>query len=280
MSGMKIGGGANGALGGGLEGIGSKFTDVAKKFDGESSPAGKNGSNGALNFGSSALSKIADHGIEFGNQGGSPLSLKEKSSSGSEGGQGVSGEQNSTLNSITQLLNAIVQLLKSKGGEEGGKTGTDAASGSGNSNTQEASGNGDMLTQLMEMIKKMLGQTDGTDKGDAAAKENGSENGSGTSGSEGTAGSGDIMTQIMDMIKKLLGQSAEGSDSASGSGTGSGSGSGTPAAQSSSGEGQNGQDGLVGKLGSALQMLGLGAILSAIQGSGGAGAQGGSESSK
>lgn len=238
MSGMKIGGGANGALGGGLDNIGSKFTDVGKKVDGDSNNSGKtnsgNGSSGALNFGSSALGKIIDHGVQFGSQGGNKPSQVSDASSGSEGGQGVGGE-NSTMNSITQLLNAIVQLLKGQqGGEEGSKTGTDAGNGSGTGSggTQEA-GSGDILTQLMDMIKKMLGQ-----------------------------------------------QSSDGSEGSSDAASQSGSGSSSPAAaQSSNGSQEAGQDGsgMAGKLGSALQMLGLGALLSALQNGGGTGAQGGSE---
>lgn len=289
---MKIGGGLGGALGGGKSGgADMPGPDLSGKGRQDIGPNGarNNGSdsNGggimgnALNFGSSALSKVTSpsDSVQFGNQ--NKTSGSDMLSNKSQSGEGASGSQNSVLNSLTQLLSAIVQLLKgqsAEGSEKGGKEGANA-SGNGNA-TQDASGKGDMMTQLMEMIKKMLGiSDDGKSTGDAATKQ--SAGGNGSAGGAQDASGGDMMTQLMEMIKKMLGisdggkstgQSAEG-------GTGAGGANASPS-QGTAKEGTQESGGLAGKLGSALQMLGLGAILSALQGGGAASAQGGSEGSK
>lgn len=186
-----------------------------------------------------AKSERAGQGVNFGTQGGngtanSALAIPLKNS---QSGQEVSEDQDST-NAITQLLNAIIQLLQGQGKtDDSGKTASEASDGS------NASANGPTATQNEQ-------------------------------------GSSDMLTQLMDMIKKLLGQSSEGSDSAGQSANG-GSAAAPASAQSSNGTQDSGSEsnGIAGKLGAALQMLGLGAILSALQGSG-ASAQGSGDVSK
>lgn len=205
---MKIGGGLNGTSGSGQAGGGDNFiSELASKTGGQN---GSGGLGNILNFGTSTLSGNGGQGVQFGS--------KEALAQTSEGGNSQSADNEST---ITQLLNAILELLK----------GSEANSG-----------------------------------------KNGSGSGNGSSGTQDASGSGDIMTQLMEMIKKMLGQSSEG---ANGSGQ-SGSSSSSP--QNGNGSQDQTQDssGLAAKLGGALQMLGLGAILSAL--SGGTGAQGGGES--
>ncbi|MBV4368613.1 hypothetical protein [Erwinia phyllosphaerae] len=201
---MKIGGGLSGAFGGGAAGGAEDAgTGAAKLLSGESNA--KTAGN-VLNFGSSSSNGT---GVEF----GSKDALTETSN----------GQSTSSESSITQLLNAIMELLKNSGANSD-KSGSGSGTGNGSSGTQDASG------------------------------------------------SSDIMTQLMDMIKKMLGQSSEGTSSADQGNTSSSSG------QSGNGSQEQSQDssGLAGKLGGALQMLGLGAILSAI--SGGSGSQGSGES--
>jgi len=210
---MKIGGGLNGASGGGKTGEMDLTTNLVGKGKQNGPEAGNLGN--VLSFGTSALNGSGGQGVQFGDS-------KALAQTG-ESGKSQSG---SSENTITQLLNAILELLKgSEANKE--KNGSGSGTGNGSSGTQDASGSGDIMTQLMEMIKKMLGQS-----------------------SEGSNASGQ-----------------NGSPSSSQSGS-SQSGNGSDQTQDSSG--------LAAKLGGALQMLGMGAILSAL--SGGAGAQGGGES--
>ncbi|MFU9136270.1 hypothetical protein [Erwinia tasmaniensis] len=186
-----------------------------------------------------AKSEPAGQGVNFGAQGssGTANSALAVPLKNSQSGPQVSGDQDST-NAITQLLNALIQLLQGQG-----KTGDSGKSASEASDGSNASANGPTATQNEQ-------------------------------------GSSDMLTQLMDMIKKMLGQSSEGSDSAGQSANGD-SAAAPASAQSSNGTEDSGSEsnGIAGKLGAALQMLGLGAILSALQGSG-ASAQGSGDVSK
>ncbi|WP_034913266.1 MULTISPECIES: hypothetical protein [Erwinia] len=280
MGGMKIGGG-NGGMFSGKTGGDMPGPDVSGKGRQDIGPNGarNNGSQGggsiggkALDYGSNMLSQTTgkSDGLSFGTQPGSNL-FSAKSSKGSEGSQGADGQaDNNVMSNITQLLNAIVQLLKgqSQGGEKAGNGESNAPTeGSKTEGSNGTQGSGDIMTQLMEMIKKMLGQEgEGSKTGEATSEQQPS------SESTQNASGGDTLTQLMDMIKKLLGQSTEGGESTGKSG---GEGS-TPAAAQNTNDNQEG--GVTGKLGTALQMLGLGTLLSALQGGAG-GAQGG-ESTK
>ncbi|RRZ93729.1 hypothetical protein [Erwinia sp. 198] len=214
---MKIGGGVNGAIGGGKTGgdAGLQLPLSNKQNNGQGSP----GLGNILNFATSALNSGGGQGVQFG-------SKEALARNGSNGSSQSTGNESS----ITQLLNAILELLK--GGEA---------------------------------------NSDKTGSGSSGAGSSGA--GNGTSGAQETAGSGDIMTQLMEMIKKMLGQPSEGAN-ASGQGGSGGSGGATQGGKGA--EDEQGSSGLAAKLGGALQMLGLGAILSAL--SGGTGAQGGGES--
>lgn len=206
---MKIGGGLNGTSGSGQTGGGDNLiSELTSRATGQNG-SGSGSLGNILNFGTSALNGSGGQGVQFGS--------KEALTQTSEGGNSQSTGNEST---ITQLLNAILELLKGS---------------------------------------------------EANNEKSGSGSGNGSSGSQEASGSGDIMTQLMEMIKKMLGQSSEGANA-----TGQNGSSSSPESGNGSQDQTQDSNGLAAKLGGALQMLGLGAILSAL--SGGAGAQGGGES--
>lgn len=96
-----------------------------------------------LNFASTSLGNIGAPGVQFGNLSGNKTSqaLKGRRANEFAVANGEKVNQFNIINGITQLLDAIVQLLKGQRVEKGNKTGTDDgnAGGSGSNAALEAS---------------------------------------------------------------------------------------------------------------------------------------------